>query len=520
MTANGNVPAVAASQPGIQAALPGASTALVLLLAINLFNFIDRQVLAAVEPELSKDVLANAPIDHEALVQKLPERFPELGDQALNELRSRARGVTEGTVPEAKFWTDLRLRLPVMSDEAWEQVRSKAPRQDEEFWSGLLATAFLLTYMFTAPIFGWLADHMRRWALVGIGVVLWSLASGASGLDWVSLLSVNLALSYWLLFLTRCLVGVGEGAYGPVAPTMLSDLYPVSQRGKVMSLFYLAIPVGGALGYTLGDLMLEHNGGPGWRWAFYAVVPPGLLLGLWAFLMREPPRGQAELIGSVPARKADLRDYLDLTKIPSYMINMAGMTCLMFAIGAISYWMPRFLEERQAPPVGGIPPRAFFGILIAVGGLVATIAGGVAGDWLRKVHSGSYFMVSGIAMILGFPMVLLSVWTPFPAAWVFIFLAGFCLFFNTAPTNAINANVTHPSVRASAFAVNILITHLLGDAVSPPLVGLAINRYGFAVGFGLVSTLMLVGGVFWIWGSFHLQRDTELAPTRLRVKTK
>jgi MFS family permease len=399
-------------------------------------------------------------------------------------------------------------------------MQHRAPRQDEEFWSGLLATAFLVTYMFIAPVFGWLADHVRRWALVGIAVILWSLASGASGLDWVSLLGVQVAMAYWLLLLTRCLVGVGESAYGPVAPTMLSDLYTVEQRGRIMALFYMAIPVGGALGYTLGDLCLEQNGGPGWRWAFYLVVPPGILLGLLCFLLRDPPRGQAEAVPGVDTRKADLRDYLDLVKIPSYMINMAGMTCLMFAIGAISYWMPRFLDERNAPPVGGIPPRAFFGILIAVGGLAATILGGIAGDWFRRYHSGSYFAVSGVAMILGFPMVLLAVWSPFPLAWVFIFLGGFCLFFNTAPTNTINANVTHPSVRASAFAINILFTHLLGDAISPPLVGLIINRSGFALGFGLVSTLMLAGGVFWLWGAVYLQRDTELAPTRVRHKAE
>src|SRR5437764_948181 len=84
-------------------------------------------------------------------------------------------------------------------------------------------SAFLVTYMLIAPLFGMLADRMRRWALVGIGVVIWSLASGASGLDWVSMVGVPLATAYWLLLLTRCFVGVGEGAYGPVAPTMLAD---------------------------------------------------------------------------------------------------------------------------------------------------------------------------------------------------------------------------------------------------------------------------------------------------------
>src|SRR4051812_2349871 len=171
MTANGTTAAAAPPDAGAQQALPGARAALVLLLAINLFNYIDRQVLAAVEPDIRRELLPG-------------------------ESEKGAR-----------------------------------------FWMGLLSTAFLVTYMLTAPLFGWLADRTSRWVLVGIGVVLWSLASGASGWDW----HADLALAFWLLLLTRCFVGIGEGAYGPVAPTMISDLYPVKDRGRVLAWFYLAI---------------------------------------------------------------------------------------------------------------------------------------------------------------------------------------------------------------------------------------------------------------------------------------
>src|SRR5262249_44622635 len=143
-------------------------------------------------------------------------------------------------------------------------------------------------------IFGFLADRMSRWKLIGIGVILWSLASGASGWHWAA----NLMLAYWLLFATRCLVGIGEAAYGPVAPTVIADLYPVKQRGQAMSWFYLAIPVGGALGYTLGGQVAASA--LGWRWAFYLVVPPGILLGVLALLMRDPPTGGTEGVGTTP----------------------------------------------------------------------------------------------------------------------------------------------------------------------------------------------------------------------------
>ncbi len=445
MTANAlTLPPKKAQAAGPGRGLPGARAALALLLCINLFNYIDRQVLAAVEPQIAHD----------------------LGlDRAANGM----------------------------------------------FWMGLLATAFMAAYMLAAPLFGWLADRVPRWPLIGVGVVLWSLASGGSGVNW----GVGLGMAFWLLLLTRACVGVGEAAYGPAAPTVLSDLYPVQSRGRILSWFYVAIPVGSALGYALGDVAAKALT---WRWAFFLVVPPGILLGLWCFLMRDPPRGQAD---AGAARRAGWRDYLDLLRIPSYVLDSLGMTAMTFAMGGLGYWVPRYLEYRKGigevvdfGQVGGV---TVFGVLTASLGLLATLAGGILGDRLRGRFSGSYFLVSGVALVLAFPMILLILVTPFPWAWVFLGLAVFCLFFNTGPTNAILANVTHPAVRASAFALNILVIHALGDAVSPPAIGLVVDATGsLDAGFAFVSALVLVGGVLWLWGARYLERDTALAPTRLK----
>src|SRR3954452_2010851 len=165
---------------------PGARSALALLLAINLFNYIDRQVLAALEPEIRKTF------------------FAENDPHAMTRM-------------------------------------------------GLLADAFLVTYMIIAPLLGWLADRFSRWMIVGCAVTLWSLASGATGL----------AGSFGMLFLTRVLVGIGEGGYGPAAPTILADLFPVEKRGRILAIFCSAIPVGSALGYILGGQIGAHYG---WRW--------------------------------------------------------------------------------------------------------------------------------------------------------------------------------------------------------------------------------------------------------------
>lgn len=452
----------------VSSPLPGARLALVLLLSINLFNYIDRQVLAAVLSYIE------------------PVMFPD-------------------GHPDAKFLL------------------------------GLLTSAFLIIYMVTAPVFGWLGDRMSRWWLIGFGVFFWSVASGASGLpgllhipgfgsDW----HVNTLLfgvwvlpgTYVLMFLTRCFVGVGEAAYGPVAPTMIADLYPVKIRGSKLAWFYLAFPVGSALGYALGGLTASALD---WRWAFFLVVPPGLLLGLWCFLMREPPRGQAEAGNGVQGHHVRLADYKILLRTRSYVLNCLAMTCMTFALGGIAAWMPMYIGFRheiahETIELFGIEAITAFGLITVVAGFLATLLGGLAGDKLRPWVSGSYFLVSGVAMLLAFPFILLMLNTPFPLAWVWIFLGEFCLFFNTGPTNTALANVTHPAMRATAFALNIFFIHAFGDVISPPIIGAIADKSSLENGFRLVSFTVLVGGLLWLWATRYLARDTERAPMRLEVR--
>lgn len=422
---------------------PNPRLALGLLLAINLLNYIDRYILAAVE-------------------KPVRETFFEPDD------------------PDAKFWT------------------------------GLLATAFLVSYMAAAPIFGWLADRHRRWWIIGVGVILWSLASGGTGLS-------EFVPIFAFLLLTRIFVGIGEAAYGPAAPTLIADLYPVKRRGAVLAWFYMAIPVGSALGYAFGGVVAERWG---WPTAFYAVVPPGILLGLICFFMREPARGGTD--GAAAPRAARWSDYKILWHTPSFVLNVAGMTAMTFAIGGMSFWMPTYIHEfRGVPNLDRV--NLIFGAITVLTGLTATLAGGYLSDRLRARFPGSYFLVSGTSMLIGFPVLLLVLVTPFPWAWVLIAVAEFCLFLNTGPTNTIIANVTHPAIRASAFALTIFIIHALGDAISPPLMGwisgLARSEQhpggNMNAGFLVVAFAILVGGVFWLIGTRHLQRDTELAPTRL-----
>ena len=400
-----------------------ATTALWLLLVINLFNYIDRQVLAAVEPEIRATFFAS------------------------NDLNAMAK-------------------------------------------TGLLGTAFLVTYMLSAPILGFLADRISRWVIVGAAVILWSLASGGSGL----------AASFGILFATRIWVGIGEGGYGPAAPTILADHYPIETRGFIMAIFCAAIPVGSALGYVIGGAISAHLS---WRWAFYLVAPPGLLLGLLCFFQRDPRVASHHLVQKSPRRS--LRDYLRLFQTRSYLLNCIAQTLMTFAAGGLGYWVSAYLSYRNQSPAAG---RTIFGLITVVAGLSSTLIGGIVADKLRPRYAGSYFWVSGIGMLIACPIFVVSLYIPFPAAWVAMFLAIFFLFLNTGPSNTALANVSLPAVRATAFAVNIFVIHALGDVQAFWLLGYIGGHTNIRVAFVFVSGIILLSGLAWLIGTKYLPADT------------
>src|SRR5438477_8584946 len=408
--------------------LSGARSALFLLLAINLFNYIDRQILAALEPDI-----------------------------------------------RATFFA---------ADDVHAMTKT-----------GLLGDAFFVTYMISAPILGLLADRFSRWIIVGSAVILWSLASGCSGL----------AATFAILFATRICVGICEGGYGPAAPTILSDLFPIEKRGRIMAIFCAAIPVGSALGYVIGGLVGAHLG---WRWAFYLVAPPGLLLGLLCFWQRDPRVTAHHLVQESPRRS--LRNYLRLFRTRSYLINCVAQTLMTFVTGGLGYWVSAYLVYRNQSPAMS---RTIFGLITVVAGLISTLLGGVIADKLRPRFAGSYFWVSGIGMLIACPLFIAPLYIPFPAAWVAMFLAIFFLFLNTGPSNTALANVSLPTVRATAFAVNIFVIHALGDVQAFWLIGYIGGHTNMHVAFLFVSGIIFASGLAWLIGVKYLPADTAAIET-------
>jgi len=327
--------------------------------------------------------------------------------------------------------------------------------------AGFLPTAFILVYMATSGVFGSLGDRLSRPRLIAIGVAIWSLATAMGGLagGFVSLLAA------------RALVGVGEGAYGTIAPGLLADYYPKRVRGRVMAIFFAAIPVGAALGFIVGGWADSRYG---WRAAFYISGLPGLLLALFALRIPDPPRGcqddDADRRAAPSGRSRGLAAYGPLLRVRPFVWAVAGYAAATFAAGGLAYWMPAFLERVRGADHHEATLQ--FGVVTVVTGLVGTAVGGVLGDRLLKKTRHAYLWFSGVSTLAAVPFVWLALTLESPPLYLgAIVLGELMLFASTGPINSAIVNSVPAERRATAVAFSILAIHLLGDVPSPPLIG-------------------------------------------------
>ncbi len=345
---------------------------------------------------------------------------------------------------------------------------------------GLLTTFFFVFYMAVAPFIGMAADrYSRRWILF-TGVFLWS---GAT-------LLTAVAHDYHTLLIRHTVVAIGESSYATIAPALLADLFPEERRGRMLSIFYLAIPVGTAMGYILGG-SLGHR--YGWRAPFYVAAAPGFLLALVFLLLPEPERGSSDHLTATPDR-ATLRG---LAHNGAFWTATLGMAMMTFALGGISVFLPKFLSQYRGMSLDHA--NLLLGLSIGANGIVATLFGGWLGDRLLRKTDSAYYLVSGAGMALGIPAMIVALYVAGRPMMPGIVAAEFLLLVSTGPLNAAVVNSVSATVRSSAIGVNLIVIHMLGDAFSPPLMGYISDRSSLPSAFiaAVVATALSAAVLFY-----------------------
>jgi MFS transporter, Spinster family, sphingosine-1-phosphate transporter len=356
---------------------------------------------------------------------------------------------------------------------------------------GYLTSAFLLCYMFAAPFVGPLADRYSRKLIIGLGAILWS------GLT----LLTAVTHTYTELLIRHTLVGVGEATFATIAPTFVADLFAEDRRGRILGIFYLAIPVGSAAGYLLGGHLAPAHG---WRFPFYIAAAPGFLLASAVLFLKEPVRGQFDSLKETPERAT----ILGLARNPAFLTATLGMAAMTFSLGGIQVWIPQFLYSERHYSLEAA--NFTFGIVIVVDGVLASLAGGWLGDYLLRRTKTSYYLISAASMALGVPVMIVALFVSGPVMVPAIAVAAFFLLLNTSPLNAALINAVGPHIRATALAVNIFIIHILGDVPSPTMMGWVADQRSLQAAFVLPVIAMVISSAILFYG-MRFAPDLRLA---------
>ena len=364
-----------------------------------------------------------------------------------------------------------------------EQVKGEFHISDEQI--GSLTLWFMLAYMLTSPITGWLGDRFPRKPMIVVAALFW----GA-----INLLTATVH-SYDSLNLRHAALGIGEASFGIFAPAMLADFYPEDQRNRVLTIFNIAIPVGAALGYLVGGTVGERFG---WRTSFIVSAIPAILIALLiAVFMKEPQRSTSKESGA----KLEKDTVLSLIKNPAYMCSILGYAAVTFSLGGISWWMPSFLQRVD----GRSQSSAAFlmGAITVVTGLAGTIIGGVIAQRWSRTTSKALYLVPAIAAALATPPALVCFFGPKTFTLPSLALAIFLIFLGTGPVNAATINAVRPEIRATALAGQLFMIHALGDAISPRIIGVVSDHSSLSVGLGsTLVTLVLAAVIFFIGARF------------------
>ena len=362
---------------------------------------------------------------------------------------------------------------------------------------GSLQTGLLVVLAIASIPSGYLADRFSQPKIIAAGVLFWSLASIASGL----------ATTFAMLFVARAMVGVGEAAYAPAAQSLISDSFSFSNRALAQAIFASGMLLGGAAGLALGGIMGVRHG---WQHAFIFVGAVGLIPGLFAFKLKEPPRRpRSELVG-----------VRELLRVPAYVAMIVAGTCVTFSSVSLVTWG---VDYAMSYKDFSLREAALSLSIIALLSLVlGALTGGAVADRLQKRYAYGRVLVIAIAFLVAAPFLLLAIQSD--EKWVVLtglFVAGFFMSWYHGPTTAVIHDLTPQRSHATAIGVYMFVTQLLG-ALGPQLIGRISDVSDLQIGLQAAVAVMVMGSLLMMLVIHFVRRDglhsSRLAPFRAETE--
>lgn len=317
------------------------------------------------------------------------------------------------------------------------------------------STSFAIFYTALGIPFGRLADRTTRKNMIAGGLVVWSVFSGLTGV----------ATDFWTMFGCRVMVGIGEATLGPAALSILSDYFPLKRRATAQSLYSAGIPIGAAAAFFLGGVL---NDSVGWRWTFYLLSFPGIVLASLVWFVREPVRGITESASTT--KHASNHDWRILIKTPSLYFHTFGYAFAAIASNSLSLWIPTLFNRAYNMPLKDFGVMAGISSLIAGG--VATAFGGAIADKFREHNNGGRMKFTALCILFCAPLWLTLLLSDNMTLMIgaYFLLSGLNLIW-LGPAAADMHDVVGPNLRGLGIGVYFFVVGIIGYGIAPPIVG-------------------------------------------------
>lgn len=317
----------------------------------------------------------------------------------------------------------------------------------------LSSTSFVIFYTVLGIPFGRLADRIERKKMIGFGLAAWSVFSGMTGF----------ATDFWTIFACRVMVGVGEATLGPAALSLLSDFFPKEIRATAQGIYSSAIAVGSGLAFLLGGWIADAMG---WRYAFFLLGFPGVLVALLVFLLKEPLRGSSESKSEAKSESS----LKELFKTKTLWLHHAGYAIFNIASASVGAWLTVYFVRVHKLSLSEV--GLWFGIAMMTGGIAGMVLGGIAADKFREKEIGGRMRVASVsALVSG------AIW----AVMLFGDNVKFLLMLNIAmqafslswlgASFADLNDIVEPKQRGLAVGVYFFVVNLAGYGIAPLVIG-------------------------------------------------
>jgi MFS family permease len=362
--------------------------------------------------------------------------------------------------------------------------------------SGMLMSAvYWAIAILTFPV-SLLVDRWSRTKTIGLMAIVWSLATALCAITG----------NYVQLFMARLLIGAGEAGYAPGGNAMISGLYPIEKRSKMIGIWNASIPLGTAIGVLLGGIIATRLG---WKHAFGLVAFPGLIVSILFLFVKDYKTVDLSFIDKTNKKvKMERKDMIKefLTK-PSIIYTYFGIAAVVFVTTSLITWLATYFQMVRELPQDKAGTMASSVMVLA---LVGAPLGGILIDRWRKTQINARLLLPAISTLISAVLLFVALYLlKGTGQYITLLLMGITIMIFIAGASAVTQDVIHPGLRATSYAIAVIVQHLLGSSLAPIVVGKIYDLSNIKSALSILPFILVVGAVLFYLGSRYYEKDME-----------